>query len=152
MRRNEALESVIAPIVDNLGLTWVGLQYLPQGKHSVLRLFIDKPGGVTIADCEKVTRQVNTVMSVESPISSEYTLEVSSPGMDRLFFSVEQCRAYVGKKVSVQLTVPDVSGKRNFKGELTRAEDEKVSIRVEEQELIFNFDDIHEMRLVPVWS
>ena len=115
MRRHAALENLIAPIVGSLGLTWVGLQYFPQGKRSVLRLFIDKPGGLSVEDCGRVSRQVDTVLSVEKPITGEYTLEVSSPGLDRLLFSLEQCHEQIGKIVSVQLVAPK-AGARNFKG------------------------------------
>lgn len=151
MRRHVELENLIAPIVDSLGLTWVGLQYFPQGKRSILRLFVDKPGGVSVDDCGTVSRQVDAVLSVENPITGEYTLEVSSPGLDRLLFSLEQCREQIGKMVSVQLVVPK-AGARNFKGRLGRVEGSLISLLTESGELTFSFEDMNEMRLVPVWS
>lgn len=151
MRRHAELENLIAPIVGSLGLTWVGLQYFPQGKRSILRLFVDKPEGVSVDDCGRVSRQVNAVLSVENPIAGEYTLEVSSPGLDRLLFSVEQCREQIGKMVSVQLVVPK-AGARNFKGRLERVEGSFISLLTESGELTFSFEDMSEMRLVPVWS
>jgi ribosome maturation factor RimP len=151
MRRHAALENLIAPIVGSLGLTWVGLQYFPQGKRSVLRLFVDKPGGLSVEDCGRVSRQVNTVLSVENPITGEYTLEVSSPGLDRLLFSVEQCHEQIGKSVFIQLVVPK-AGTRNFKGKLERVEGSLISILTESGEVTFSFDDMSEMRLVPAWS
>lgn len=151
MRQHAALEKLIAPIVDSLGLTWVGLQYFPQGKRSILRLFVDKPGGVSVDDCARVSRQVNAVLSVENPIPGEYTLEVSSPGLDRLLFSVEQCREQIGKMVSIQLVVPK-AGKRNFKGRLERVEGSLLTLLMDTGEVTFVFEDISEVRLVPEWS
>jgi ribosome maturation factor RimP len=151
MRQHTALEKVIAPIVGSLGLTWVGLQYFPQGKRSILRLYVDKPDGVTVEDCAKVSRQVNAVLSVENPITGEYTLEVSSPGLDRLLFSKEQCQEQIGKNISIQLVVPK-AGMRNFKGKLEQVVGSEISIQTDSETLTFSFDDIHEIRLVPAWS
>lgn len=151
MQRHAALEKLIAPLAESLGLTWVGLQYFPQGKRSILRLFVDKAGGVDVEDCSRVSRQVQAVLSVENPISGEYTLEVSSPGLDRLLFSLEQCREQIGKKVSIQLMVPK-AGARNFKGSLARIEASEIFLLTSAGEERFSFDEISEMRLVPEWS
>lgn len=151
MRQNVVLEKLIAPIVGGLGITWVGLQYFPQGKQSILRLFVDKPGGISVEDCGRVSRQVNAVLSVENLIPGKYTLEVSSPGLDRLLFSVEQCREQIGKMVSIQLVVPK-AGARNFKGRLERVEGSLLTFLMDSGEVTFVFEDINEMRLVPVCS
>lgn len=102
-------------------------------------------------DCGRVSRQVDTVLSVEKPITGEYTLEVSSPGLDRLLFSLEQCHEQIGKIVSVQLVAPK-AGARNFKGRLERVEGSLISLLTESGDLSFSFDEMSEMRLVPVWS
>lgn len=150
MRQHEALESVILPIVNGLGLQWVGLQYFPHGRRSLLRLYVDKPGGVSCDDCERVSRQVNAVLSVEDLLKGDYLLEVSSPGLDRLLFTLAQCREHVGKRVAVRLVAP-VGGKRNFKGEL-HVEGDQVGVRLDNNELVtFLFIDIEEARLVPDW-
>lgn len=151
MRRFEALEKLIQPIVSGFGCTWVGLQYFPQGKKTLLRLYIDKPpGGVTLEDCEQVSRQVDAVLAVEDLVKGEYTLEVSSPGLDRILFSVEQCEAYIGREVSVRLGIA-LEGRRNFKGQLVGVNGDNLRVLSEGKEIVFSFIDIDEMRLVPNW-
>lgn len=151
MRKFEALEKVIQPIVNGYGCTWVGLQYFPQGRKTLLRLYIDKqPNGVSLEDCERVSRQVDAVLAVEDLIKGEYTLEVSSPGLDRLLFNVEQCQAYIGKEVAVRLGI-SLMGQRNFKGQLAGVEGDNLRVLVEGKEVVFSFIDIDEIRLVPQW-
>jgi ribosome maturation factor RimP len=84
----EQLQALLAPVVEGLGYQCWGIEYVSQGKHSVLRIYIDKEGGILVDDCEAVSRQASGVLDVEDPISSEYTLEVSSPGMDRPLFTI----------------------------------------------------------------
>jgi ribosome maturation factor RimP len=116
MKRNLALEAVITPTVVGLGYEFVGLEYLSYGKHTTLRVYIDSPDGVTIDDCEKVSRQLDSVLDVEANlIRGEYTLEVSSPGIDRKLFCLEQFPRFVGKSLKVSMRAP-VDGQRNFVG------------------------------------
>jgi len=151
MREQAALEKVVSRVVTGLGFTCVGLQYLPQGKYATLRVYVDKPGGITLDDCTQVSRHLNTVLSVEGPLKGEYTLEVSSPGLDRLLFSVAQCEEQIGKRVSIRLMVP-MEGKRNFKGTLERIEGERLCIVDENgEEVMIVFGDIETVRLVPEW-
>jgi len=153
MRRHEALEKVILPVVNGFGYQWVGLQYFPQGKKSILRLYIDKPGGIMLEDCAEVSRQVDAVLGVENLIKGEYTLEVSSPGLDRLLFTPAQCAEFIGRKVSIRLVAP-MEGKRNFKGDLQSVKDDALCILTEgtdRKEITLSFTDIDEARLVPEW-
>ena len=150
MRRTDALEKVISPIVEGMSFQWIGIQYFPQGRRSILRLFIDKPGGVSIDDIAKVSRQVNAALSVETLITEEYTLEVSSPGLDRVLFTPAQCSDHIGKLVSIRLVVP-IEGKRNFKGRLHNVEGDRICILLEDGEKTFSFPDVDEARLVPEW-
>ena len=80
---------LIDTTIQVLGLDLWGVELLQQGKYSLLRIYIEREEGVTIEDCEKVSRQVSALLDVEDPIAGEYTLEVSSPGMDRPLFSIE---------------------------------------------------------------
>jgi len=150
MRRHAALEEVVMPVVTGLGYLWVGLQYGTYGKRALIRLYIDKPGGVTAGDCERVSRQVNAVLDVENSILGDYLLEVSSPGLDRILFTVLQCEAQVGKLISVRLIAPR-EGKRNFKGRLEAVSDEKLCLTVEGEKVLLSFSDIEEARIVPEW-
>ena len=118
----EQLQALLAPVVEALGYECWGLEFLSQGRHSLLRVYIDKADGILIEDCETVSRQVSGVLDVEDPISGEYTLEVSSPGMDRPLFTLEQFARYVGEQVKIKLRVP-FERRRNFQGVLRGVEE-----------------------------
>lgn len=150
VKTDMALEKVILPIVEGLGYLFVGLQYFQQGRHSMIRVYIDKEGGVNAEDCERVSRQVDAALEVEAPVRGEYLLEVSSPGLDRLLFTPEQFSGYLGKQVAVRLSVPR-DGQKNFKGWIQSVDGEDISIRVEERILTLPFADIAEARLIPEW-
>lgn len=106
----------------------LGIEYVSQGKHSVLRIYIDKEGGILVEDCEAVSRQASAILDVEDPISSEYTLEVSSPGMDRPLFTLEQFASHAGEQVKIKLRSP-FEGRRNFQGLLRGVEEQDVVVR-----------------------
>ena len=106
---------LVSPTVEALGLQLWGIEHTSQGKYSVLRIFIERETGVTIEDCEQVSRQVSAILDVEDPIAGEYTLEVSSPGTDRLLFTVEQFQQYCGEEVDIRMRSP-LDGRRKFKG------------------------------------
>lgn len=150
MRRHAELEKVIVPIVNGFGFTWVGLQYFPQGKRTILRIYIDKPGGVTLDDCTQVSRQVDAALSVEDLLKGDFTLEVSSPGVDRILFTAAQCETFIGKGISIRLSVP-IEGRRNFTGTLQSVQDDRICVDSENRVITLSFTDIEEARLVPEW-
>ena len=84
----ETLRDSLASIVEALGYEFVGSEIVGQGKHAVLRIYIDSENGITIDDCSKVSYQVSAMLDVEDPIRGEYDLEVSSPGIDRPLFEL----------------------------------------------------------------
>ena len=84
--REQKIEALLEPTIEALGFELWGLEYLSQGRHTLLRLYIDGENGVTVDNCAEVSRHVSGVLDVEDPITGEYTLEVSSPGVDRLLF------------------------------------------------------------------
>ncbi len=137
---------LIAP-VEALGHSLWGIEYVHAGKHSVLRVYIDNEKGIFIDDCADVSRQVSAVLDVEDPISTEYTLEVSSPGVDRPLFNAEQYAAYIGETVKVQLTMP-VAGSRNLKGTVTGVEGQMLTLTVDGKELIVALDNIRKGNLI----
>ncbi|MCB1648467.1 MAG: ribosome maturation factor RimP [Gammaproteobacteria bacterium] len=125
---------LIQPTVEALGVELWGVEYLIQGKYSVLRVYIDRQDeGVTIDDCERVSRQVSGILDVEDPIPGEYTLEVSSPGMDRPLFHLEQFARFAGEPASVRLRTP-VEGRRKFKGVIQSVSDDSVTLLVDGKE------------------
>ncbi len=128
------ISDLIRPTVEALGVELWGIEHNIQGKYSVLRVYIDKGGdGITIEDCEKVSRQISAIFDVEDPIPGEYTLEVSSPGMDRPLFEIEQYKNYVGSEIAVRLRSP-IDGRRKFKGVIQSVDDDNVVLLVDGQE------------------
>jgi ribosome maturation factor RimP len=128
------IADLIRPTVEALDVGLCGVEHLIQGKYSIVRVFIDKAGdGVTIEDCERVSRQISGIFDVEDPIPGEYTLEVSSPGMDRPLFNAEQFAQYVGSEATVRLRSP-IDGRRKFKGVIQKVEADVVSLLVDGKE------------------
>jgi ribosome maturation factor RimP len=146
--KQEVLQAMISPSITALGCELWGLDYLTQGRYTTLRVFIDAPKGVTLEDCERVSRQISAILDVEDPITGEYTLEVSSPGMDRSFYKAEQYVAYVGETVSVRLRMA-LDGRRRFKGEILRVEGEQLTLRVDGKEIQLLVDAIDKANLEP---
>ncbi|HEN8797647.1 ribosome maturation factor RimP [Pseudomonas sp. CM25] len=144
----EQLQALLAPVVTGLGFECWGIEFVSQGKHSVLRVYIDKEGGILVDDCAEVSRQVSSVLDVEDPISSEYTLEVSSPGMERPLFTLEQFASHAGEQVKIKLRSP-FEGRRNFQGLLRGVEDQDVVVQVDDQEFLLPIDSIDKANIIP---
>ena len=143
----EKVTHLIEPTVQALDLELWGVEHASQGKYSVLRIFIEREAGVTIDDCERVSRQVSAIFDVEEPIAGEYTLEVSSPGMDRLLFTPQQFQRYRGEEVSVRMRTP-VDGRRKFKGTLTDVVDDIIHIQVDGSDFELPHGDIEKANIV----
>jgi len=147
--KQSQLEVMLTPVIESLGCELWGLEYFAQGKKSMLRIYIDKqPDGVLVDDCERVSRQVSSVMDVEDPITGEYTLEVSSPGMDRPLFKLDQYVAYVGEQLSVRLRV-GFEGRKKFKGLLKGIENDEIVLEVDREEYLLPFELIDKANVVP---
>ncbi|AYC31650.1 ribosome maturation factor RimP [Pseudomonas cavernae] len=144
----EELQALLAPVIEALGYQCWGIEFLSQGRHSLLRVYIDHANGILVDDCEIVSRQVSGVLDVEDPISSEYTLEVSSPGMDRPLFTLEQFAAHAGAQVKIKLRSP-YDGRRNFQGILRGVEEQDVVVLVDEHEYLLPIDSIDKANIVP---
>ena len=151
--KSEQLQQLLEPVVTALGCELWGIDVLPQGKQSLLRIFIDKKDGIGVEDCERVSRQVSSLMDVEDPISGEYTLEVSSPGSDRPLYTMAQFEAFIGEDISVKLRFP-YEGRRNFKGRLKGieskgVEENDVVVEVDSHEYLFPFDSVEKANVIP---
>ena len=114
--------STINPIVIDMGYELLGIEYVASGKYSVLRLYIDCEEGVGVNDCETVSRQVSSIMDVEDPISGQYNLEVSSPGIERPLFVIAHYQRFLGYDVCLRTYRP-IDGKRNFTGSIGSVEE-----------------------------
>ena len=146
--KQELLENLIAPVVSSLGCELWGVEYLTQGRYTTVRIFIDAANGVSLDDCERVSRQVSSVFDVEDPIDGEYTLEVSSPGLDRPLYTEAHYARYVGETISVRLRIAR-DGRRRFKGVITKVENGDVFLQVDNQEVQVSIDVIDRANVEP---
>lgn len=144
----EQLQALLAPVVEALGYQCWGVEFISQGRHSLLRVYIDHADGILIDDCEKVSRQISAVLDVEDPVSGEYTLEVSSPGMDRPLFTLEQFAAHAGEQVKIRLRSP-YEGRRNFQGVLRGVEEQDVIVQVDDHEYLLPIESIDKANIIP---
>jgi ribosome maturation factor RimP len=148
----ERLQKLIAPVVEALECELWGVEYLTQGRQATLRIYIEKATeeGVGLHDCEKVSRQVSSVMDVEDPIASHYTLEVSSPGMDRPLFTLEHFQRSVGEKVAIKLS-RTFEDRKKFTGVIVSLENDEVVLRVDEEEYVLPIELIDKANIVPTF-
>jgi ribosome maturation factor RimP len=130
----DKLVTLIKPIVSELNYELYHLEFVKEGKENYLRIYIDKEnGGISLEDCEKVSRAVSDMLDVEDPIVEAYYLEVSSPGIDRSLYTEEHFQRYIGSKISVKISGL-LNGKKKYEGELIRFNSEELVIKDEEQE------------------
>ena len=146
-RESAELRKLLEPAVSALGFELVGVEFV-SGRRGLLRLYIDSEDGVTIDDCQAVSHQVSGLLDVEDPIQGQYSLEVSSPGLDRPLFRAADFERFAGHEVSLRLVAP-VEGRRKFRGVLLGLRDGRVVVQVEEQELVVALEEIDAARLVP---
>lgn len=143
------LRDLLEPAVTALGCELVGIEYHPSGKHSLLRVYIDRPEGVTVDDCSAVSYQVSGLLDVEDPIPGHYTLEVSSPGLDRPLFQARDFERFAGQQVKIRTRFP-VAGQRNFRGLLQGMQGQQVVIDEQDGRRVeLPLDQIEQARLVP---
>lgn len=157
--KTQSLHELIEPAVAACGVVLWGIEFLPQGRRSLLRLYIDQPAGVAqaegeeggrgigVEDCVRVTHQVSGVLDVHDPISGEYALEVSSPGWDRPFFELSQMAAYVGQRVALRVIAP-VAGRRKLEGTLQAVTAEGLVLLLEGQPQPIDADNIDKAHLI----
>jgi ribosome maturation factor RimP len=124
----QKIEHVLEPILREDGLDLVEVEFRPVGKRWLLRVFIDKPGGVTIGDCERVNRELGRVLDVEDYIEHAYTLEVSSPGLTRPVKTIDDFERYKGRLCKV-VTREQIEGRTEFRGEIARTTGTEVEIK-----------------------
>jgi len=145
--RAEVINALITPVLEALGLRLWGVEYIGQGRHTLLRVYIDKDGGIDVEDCAEASRQISAILDVEDPIKSEYTLEVSSPGIERLLFTLEQYRQYTGSEIKLRLQ-QNFAGRRNFSGILASVLDDEIELVAGEEKFNFPFELVEKASLV----
>jgi ribosome maturation factor RimP len=147
----DPLAGRLAPTVHGLGYELLGIERGTAGGGTLVRLYIDREEGIGIEDCEIVSRQIGDLLDVEDLIPGEYTLEVSSPGIDRPLFTREQFQAHVGEAVKLRLRTL-VDGRRRLAGTLVRAEEELVTIQIGEELIDVAYNVVEKARLDPQWQ
>ncbi|HRF83878.1 MAG TPA: ribosome maturation factor RimP [Pseudoxanthomonas sp.] len=156
--KHSEIAELLGPTIASLGLELLGIEYLPAPGGATLRLYIDVPAGeggadlrtVSIDDCEAVSREVSAQLDVADPISGNYTLEVSSPGLDRPLFTPVQFARFLGEQAKVALKLPQ-DGRRRLQGTILRVEGGNVAFELDGAEFVVAADNIDKARLVPDW-
>jgi ribosome maturation factor RimP len=126
----EAINEIIERVAAREGLEVVHWETVGPRNHFVLRIFIDKPGGVNLGDCERVSNQVGTVLDVEDLIPNAYTLEVSSPGIERGLYKPADYERFAGSRVKIRTASP-IDGQRNFRGKLLGVTGDIISLEAD---------------------
>jgi ribosome maturation factor RimP len=152
----ERLIALIEPVLAQLGYELVELEYAAGRSQAVLRLFIDLPAakegqaqegqGIAVEDCERASREVAALLDVDDPIPTAYTLEVSSPGFDRVLRTPAHFERFVGSRVFVELKAPR-AGRRRYTGMLQAATSTGIELEVDKQKVEISFDEIGKARL-----
>ncbi|MDF1677864.1 MAG: ribosome maturation factor RimP [Legionellaceae bacterium] len=135
------IEQLVRPSIEDMGIEFWGIEYQRQGHSGTLRIYIDKPEGVVLDDCERVSRQVSALLDVNDPIQGQYQLEISSPGMPRPLFYPEQYARYLGDEVQIRLNVP-MDGRRNIVGIIKAVQDDTLILIEGDVEQTFLFSNI----------
>ncbi len=138
---------LIEPAVTGLGYEFVGAEFTGQGKSSILLVYIDSDKGILVTDCSKVSHQISGIMDVEDPISGQYRLEVSSPGMERPLFKLEHFERFKGSMVKLELSQTTLEGQRRFTGDILEVKGNTVHLHVDDEEIEIPFALIKKARL-----
>lgn len=142
------IDEMLEPGIRSMGYELVGVEYHGGKAGGLLRVYIDSEDGISADDCQRVSYQVSGVLDVEDPIPGHYTLEVSSPGLDRLLFRPRDFERFAGHEVRVRMRFP-LEGQRRFKGRLLGLQDDTVVIEQDGEQVSLPYEQIEQARLVP---
>jgi len=140
------LEDLFRPLLESMGLRLWGLQ-VPASRGGTVRVYIDAPDGVSIDQCAQVSRHLSHILDAEDPIPGSYTLEVSSPGMERPFFSPEQVREYLGNSVQLKTRVA-VQGRKKWRGRIIDTEEDRIHMETDLGPQVFDWQEIRTIHLL----
>ena len=145
------MQRLVEPSVNHLGFELWGVEQTGTGKRARVCIYIDSPNGVTVDDCEAVSRQVSTLLSVEDGAAGEYALEISSPGLDRRLFKAAHFEGSVGESIDVQLHLP-INGSRRFRGTLESFEADVLSLDVDDEVTNIPLKQVRRARVIPSFA
>ena len=147
-RQHNELIELLEPVVTALGYEMLGIEYFKQKEGSILRLYIDNDAGITIEDCTRVNHQIIGVLDVHDPIKEKYFLEISSPGMNRPLFTLEQFQRFLGQKVKMKLR-EKIEDRRKISGVIKAVEKTTVLVGDGGVDYLIPADVIDSAHLVP---
>ncbi len=147
----ERLMALAEPLASQLGYELVDLEYAPGRAHAVVRLYIDRPEGVGIEDCERVSQEFSALLDIEDPVPMAFTLEVSSPGLDRVLRTPAHFQRFLGERIWIELRAPR-AGRRRYTGRLEALGPEGIELIVDGAHVAVPFAEIGRARLAPQWS
>lgn len=143
----EKVEKIIEPYIKEMGVELYGVRFLSTPAGRVLRVYIDRQGGVDLETCEEVSLRLSPLLDLEDPIPCSYYLEVSSPGIERPLLKKDHFYRYQGKKISLK-TVRPIEGRRNFSGEVKEAQPDFFVVSCEGKEYEIKYEDVQKANLV----
>lgn len=146
----EKLMALSEPLLAHLGYELVDLEYAPGRAHALVRVFIDGPEGVGVDDCEHVSHELAALLDVEDPVPTGYTLEVSSPGLDRVLRTPAHFLRFVGERIWLELRAAR-DGRRRYTGRLDASGPEGIELNVDGAMVAVKFAEIGRARLAPQW-
>lgn len=147
--RNEELTTLLTPVIAGLGLECLGVEYSPSYGNSLVRVYIEAADrAVTVDDCEAVSRQVSATLDVNDPIQGRYTLEVSSPGLDRPLYTPEHFSRFVGQQAKLEVNLA-IDGRRRFQGPIKAVEGGTITMEQDGKDVRIAHENIHKAKLVP---
>jgi len=144
------LRDRLESLIQAMGYEFVGCELLKQGRYSVLRIYVDSEKGVTVDDCSKISYQVSAILDVEDPIKGQYSLEVSSPGLDRPLFNIAHYQKQLGNRIKIRVYTP-IHNRRNFVGVLSRVDGNDIHLLVDNEEIVLPFLDIEKANVIGVF-
>lgn len=148
MGKREELWALLEPTVEAMGYELIEVELRLSPKRSLVRIYIDGNDGIDLSDCERVSHQASGLLDLEDPLPGAYTLEVSSPGLDRPLVKVSHFRRFIGKRVKVRTALP-IEGRRNFTGYLVEVGDDSIEVDVDDRRWRLTLTDIERARLAP---
>ncbi|MFT5132479.1 MAG: ribosome maturation factor RimP [Gammaproteobacteria bacterium] len=148
-RQNQTIVALLQPVISAMGYELWGVEHLPDGQASLLRIYIEHESGIRMEDCTRVSRQVVGVLDVEDPVSGSYRLEISSPGLDRPLFTLEQFDRFKGEHVRILLR-QKLENRKRFKGEIKHVDEKGVTIVSDDNEYTISAGLIEKANILPL--
>ncbi|WP_018250157.1 ribosome maturation factor RimP [Orenia marismortui] len=140
------VEELAKPIIEEKGLELVDVEYKKEGENWVLRVFIDQEDGVSLENCQEISRMLSEQLDIDDPIANSYLLEVSSPGIDRPLKTEKDYKRFSGRLIDISTYAP-INGQRKLTGELLGLKDDNIEIRIDGDEILVPLDKVSQTRL-----